>query len=325
VTRPRVSVIVPAYNYAQHLGEALQSVRAQTIADWECIVVDDGSTDTTPEIARQWAGRDSRIRYVRQENRGPNAARNLGLSQSGGDYVQFLDADDRLASTKLATHARYLDEHPEVDIVYGPATFFRTEEPEKVLYSRNGQLSRPLMPQVSSGAEALRKLQMFNIMPILAALTRRSVFDRVGKLNESVRTNEDWDYWLRSAIAGCEFRYLASEDSLAFIRTHPHSASRSSERLVRDLIQAARTFKGQPLPLIYQMAAGIDDVENGRRLRGARRILRAARSATSSLVRLRWLTYGTAAFFLPRRAFFWFVTRPMPERGLEMIRRLRGR
>src|SRR6266545_4787722 len=177
MTTPRVTVIIAAYNYAPFIGEALDSVLAQTFADWECVVVDDGSTDATPEIVKQWVARDSRFRYVRQENRGPNTARNVGLSQSSGEYVQFLDADDRLAPSKLAAHARYLDEHPDVDIVYGPATFFRTDEPEKVLYSRDGQLSRPLMPQVFSGQEALRKLQMFNIMPILAALTRQSVFD----------------------------------------------------------------------------------------------------------------------------------------------------
>ncbi|HEV8658844.1 MAG TPA: glycosyltransferase [Thermoanaerobaculia bacterium] len=325
MTTPRVTVIIAAYNYAQFIGEALDSVLAQTLTDWECVVVDDGSTDATPEIVKQWVARDSRFRYVGQENRGPNAARNVGLSRSSGDYVQFLDADDRLAPSKLAKHARYLDEHSDADIVYGPATFFRTEEPEKILYSRDGQLSRPLMPQVSSGKEALRKLQMFNIMPILAALTRRSVFDRVGKLNESVRTNEDWDFWLRCAIGGCEFRYVASEESLAFIRTHPQSASRSSERLIRDLIQAARTFKGGPLPLIYEMAAGIDDVESGRRLRGVRRIVRAARGATSNLVRMRWLVYAAGGLLLPRRAFTWVVTRPMPERGLEIIRSLTKR
>ena len=330
----RVAVVIPIYNYAHFLPEALQSVIGQTMTDWECVIVDDGSTDSTPEVAARYVARDPRIRYVRQENRGPSAARNTGLRASSAPYVQFLDADDKLAASKLEIQARFLDEHPGVDLVYGLATFFRTEEPQRVLYSMYGHLSRPIMQKVFDREQALEKLQQFNITPPVALLVRRSALERAGWFNEATRGCEDWDLWLRCAIAGSEFRYLESDEAVGFIRTHASSASRSSELMMRGLIHAASTFpataaarhwKEPMLPAVYEMAMGISDVEHGKRLRGVRRLWRASRAAKSTLVRSRWSAYAAAACVLPARAFVWFVTRPMPERGLELLRRLRGR
>ncbi|MEO6324470.1 MAG: glycosyltransferase family 2 protein [Thermoanaerobaculia bacterium] len=325
-----ISVVVAAFNYANFLPEALDSLIAQTRRDWECLVVDDGSTDATFDVACSYAARDSRVIPMRQENRGPSAARNLALRQARGEYVQFLDADDRLAATKLETHAAYLDSHADVDVVYGPVSFFRTELPDEILHSLDGRLSRPLMAEVSGTKDALRKLQMFNVMPILAPLLRRGVFDRAGLFNEAVRGNEDWDLWLRAAIAGCTFQFVPASTSLAFIRTHPRSASRSADRMVRGLIEASRSFSsphwsGPGLPLVYEMAAGIDAVEQGGRGEGARRIAAAARGATSMLVRLRWSAYAAGAWVLPSTGFSWLVRQPMPEWGLEVFRKISAR
>lgn len=329
----RVSIIIPTYNYGHYLAEALESVARQTHADWECVIVDDGSTDNTREVAHRYVERDPRFRYLRRENRGPSAARNYGIAETSGAYLQFLDADDKLAPSKVAMHARYLDEHPDVDLVYSLATFFRTEEPDRVLYSMHGHLARPMMQKVNGNRDALRKLQEFNITPPVAMFARRTVVGRAGLFNEATRGCEDWDYWLRCAIAGCEIRYVHTEDSVAFIRTHATSASRSSERMIRGLIHAASTFHEMPagrqwsgptLPAIYEMAMGIDAVEHGRRREGVRRLASAARAATSALTRYRWRVYAAAAALLPRPLFLWIVMLPMPERGLELIRWLRG-
>ena len=321
---PRVSVIVPAFNYAQYLGEALGSMLAQTFADWECVIVDDGSTDDTPAVARGFVARDPRFRYVRQDNAGLAAARNRGLAESTGEYVQFLDADDRLSPRKLEKHAAFLDAHPDVEFVYSLATFFRTEEPDRVLYSLHGHLSRPLMQRVSGNAAALEKLEQFNIMVAVAPLVRRRAFERAGTFSESARACEDWDMWLRCAVAGCRFEFLDAGESLAFVRTHAASMSHDSERMMRGLIDAAKSFSGARLPLVYEMALGVDAVEHGRRREGVRRIWRASRGATSELTRYRWAVYALAGLMLPRRLFTWVVTRPMPERGLELVRRLRS-
>src|SRR5207302_5302976 len=122
--RPRVSVIVPSYNYAHFLPQTLRNVQSQSCADWECIVVDDGSTDNTAECVQNFAKTDARIRYVRQPNRGLSAARNTGLRHCRGDYVQFLDADDWIESHKLEKQADYLDRNPRVDLVYGSMRYF---------------------------------------------------------------------------------------------------------------------------------------------------------------------------------------------------------
>jgi glycosyltransferase involved in cell wall biosynthesis len=329
----RITVVVPAYNYAHYLPDALDSVLAQTVSDWECVIVDDGSTDDTAAVAAAYVARDSRFRYLLQDNAGPAAARNNALRNSTGRYIQLLDADDRLAPRKLETHGRFLDERPDADLVYSMATFFRTEEPHRVLHSMYGRLSRPLLQKVYGAEEALEKLQEFNITPPVAVLFRRTVIERVGFFNESSRGCEDWDFWLRCAIAGAAIVYLPSDEPAGFIRTHDASISHSSAGMMRALVGAARTFQDMPaahqwsgpmLPRVYEMAIGIDDVLSGRRAAGVRRIWRASRAARASLTRIRWGVYAATGLVLPRRAFHWFVTRPMPEWGLELVRRLKG-
>lgn len=318
-----ISVIVPAYNYGRYLADALESVAAQAISEWECIVLDDGSTDDTAAVAQRFVDRDPRFRYIRQENRGLAAARNAAIRASRGAYLQLLDADDRLAPEKLATHKAFLDAHRDVDVVTGPHAYFRTEAPEVLLYSMHGHLKRPILPKVSGNADARRRLAHFNIMVACSPLFRREVFDRAGGFNEALVAVEDWDFWLRAAMAGCEFRFLPSEP-LAFVRTSPGSMSRSPERMHRGLVEAARTFPHKPLPLVYQMALGTDDVLSGRRRQGFARIAHAARHASFPLPRLRWGVYALAALVLPRALFRRVILWPMPERAFELLRRLNG-
>lgn len=331
--RPRVTVIVPAYNYAHFLPCALDSVLRQTFTDWECIVVDDGSTDSTPDVVGRFVDRDQRFRCLRQENRGPAAARNVGIASSHGEMIQFLDADDRLSPRKLEKHVRFLDEHPETDIVYGEVTFFRSDDPEKVFLSLNGKLSRSIMAHVHGNAEALQKLEHYNIMPMLAAVMRRRVFERAGMFDEAAEGCEDYGLWIRCAVAGCRFDYLETEGGVASVRSHGSSTSRDAERMIRGLIEIAKAFRNSAaaatlrqnrLPLIYEVALGIDCTEHSSRWRGFRRIWRAAGAATESLTALRWRVYALAGLLLTRPAFIRLVSYPMPELGLEMYRRARA-
>src|SRR4028118_1383709 len=115
----KASVVIPCYNQARFLGEAIESVLSQTYTDFEVIVVDDGSTDDTAEVASSYAAEDARVRLVRQENRGLAGARNRGLAESRGEYVVFLDSDDRLAEEALEVGVRELDAHPECAFVSG--------------------------------------------------------------------------------------------------------------------------------------------------------------------------------------------------------------
>jgi teichuronic acid biosynthesis glycosyltransferase TuaG len=117
VNQPTVSIIMPAYNAAPFVGEAIESVLAQTCKDWELIVVDDGSTDDTPTILAQQV--DSRILVMRQANAGVSAARNAALDVAVGEFVTFMDADDLLPTEALKRRIGYLQANPSVDIANG--------------------------------------------------------------------------------------------------------------------------------------------------------------------------------------------------------------
>ena len=149
---PLVSIIIPTYNYGALIGETLSSLQRQTLTDWECVVVDDGSTDDTAGVVARVAGRDPRVRYLRQENQRQSVAKNTGLADARGKYVQFLDADDLIEPLKFERQVEFLEAHAEADIVYGGVRFFRTERPAERLYAMFGE-NESWMPEVS-GASA---------------------------------------------------------------------------------------------------------------------------------------------------------------------------
>ncbi|PIF43414.1 glycosyl transferase family 2 [Chryseobacterium sp. 52] len=98
---PKISVIVPCYNQGIYLDECLQSVMDQTFTNWECLIVNDGSTDETEKIAEKWTKKDSRFQYIHKENGGISSARNTGLEKASGEYIQFLDSDDTIHREKF--------------------------------------------------------------------------------------------------------------------------------------------------------------------------------------------------------------------------------
>lgn len=334
MSEPRVAVIIAAYNFERFVGDTLESVRAQTFAEWECVVVDDGSTDGTFAVAERYATMDARIRCIRQPNRGVSAARNLALRATTATLVQFLDADDRLEPWKLGAHVRYLDEHPETSIVFGNVVYFRTEAPAQPLMSQYGKLSEPVLDdRVHGSSEALRKLEHFNFLHPASALSRRPDIERAGGFGETIHGAEDHDLWLKCALLGSRFDHWDDARPVAWIRVHASSTSRTRGKIVRATIAAALAFRGTAaaeygtlqdrMPLLYCVALGIHETEQGERRQGARRIRNAARLATEPLTALRWRVYGLAAVVLPRPLFSWLVTMPIPERALEMYRRAR--
>src|SRR5829696_4550567 len=115
----KVSVVIPCYNQAHFMGEAIESVLTQSYQDLEVIVVDDGSKDTTAEVGSAYATEDRRVRLIRQPNKGLAGARNRGLSEACGEYVVFLDSDDRLLVEALEVGVRELEAHPDCAFVSG--------------------------------------------------------------------------------------------------------------------------------------------------------------------------------------------------------------
>lgn len=229
---PIVSVIVPTSNAARYLPEAIASVQAQNFAYWECIVVDDGSTDSTPHLLERLRQSELRLRVIRREAAGVSAARNAGLAVARGRYVQFLDADDRLHPTKLALHVAELDARPEVGVVFGTAAFITEGEGEALR-----RLSDPAgwFPAHSSdypSDEVLRLLLVQNLFTIEAPLTRRAVIDAAGPFDECLTRMEDWDLWVRASLAGTRFVFMSSPEPLVTVRVHTGSTSQPEAAMI---------------------------------------------------------------------------------------------
>jgi glycosyltransferase involved in cell wall biosynthesis len=241
---PAVSVVIPCFNYGHLLQETLDSVRCQSLADWECIVVDDGSTDDTGAIARACAAEDPRFRYVRHENRGLSAARNTGLRNSRGALVQLLDADDLLEPDKLNVHSRYLAQHGEYSLVYGAMRYFTDKGSVRTLSRAQWGSGRDWMRLwPDSTQDMLVALIRGNIFPVSAALFRRSVLDEAGHFDESLRSHEDWEFWLRFAFAGKRFHGLDAPGTRTLIREHSESLTRRSITMAETRLEVRRRIE----------------------------------------------------------------------------------
>jgi glycosyltransferase involved in cell wall biosynthesis len=133
--KPLVSIIIPCYNQGKYLSEAINSIIHQSHQHLECIIVNDGSTDMTHEIALGWVACESRIKYYYQNSNGVSSGRNLGLKNAQGNFIQFLDADDILEPHKLATAVRKFDELPEIDLAVSGAMYFDHPDSNKLRHN----------------------------------------------------------------------------------------------------------------------------------------------------------------------------------------------
>jgi glycosyltransferase involved in cell wall biosynthesis len=216
---PLVSVVIPCYKYAHYLGDALRSVLAQTHRDLEVIVVDDGSPDDVASVVAEFS-HDPRVGLIQQTNRGVSAARNRGIEESKGTYLNFLDADDWLAATKLEEQARILDEHHDIGFVY--SDFFwvyedREEGPEASVSAWRELLNGDIFASLMAGAYFAPH----------TVLIRRTVLEDIGYFDEPLNAMEDWDLWVRAAGAGHLAYYL--DKKLAYGRVHAKSLSKDQE------------------------------------------------------------------------------------------------
>ncbi|MBE0547616.1 MAG: glycosyltransferase [Rubrivivax sp.] len=224
-SHPHVSVVIPAYNVQAHLAQCLVSVSSQARDfEIEVIVVDDGSADATVEIARRTAG----VRCITQPNRGPSAARNLGIAAARGKYIAFLDADDLWPLGKLQAQIRLLQQHPELALVFGDCRQF----------DANGQRPRTEFQANRLGAaawgpgpaipDAYALLLEVNFITTGSVIVRRDVLQQVGGFAVDLRLVEDLDLWLRIArlhpIGWCEQECLLR-------RRHTDNISRDTDAM----------------------------------------------------------------------------------------------
>jgi len=202
---PAISVIIATYNRAELLKRAIKSVLRQTFTDFELIVVDDGSTDETPEVLKEWAGR---IRVVRQQNLGCPAARNAGIFASNADLIAFLDSDDYWLETKLQRQLRLMDD-PRVVL---SATNWRFEDADPRPAFSDAEQAK--IEHLGDPLEFLCQPTGHRILPS-TIIVRRSLFNRIGWFDVRLRSaGEDTRFLFRSAFEGS----FAIEPSVCVIR-----------------------------------------------------------------------------------------------------------
>ena len=244
---PAVSVIMPAYNVAPYIDAAIGSVRRQTFTDLELVIVDDGSTDRTYDVARRHADSDRRIRLVRQDNGGLSAARNTAMRHSTAPVLAMLDSDDLWTPTFLEKQLAIMDADPGIDIVTGNAWVLGG--PQDRTPARPYPDSRPQPDLVSILADELSVFVM--------SVFRRRVSDIIGNFDESLRTNEDYDFWVRAAIAG--FRFARNDMPQGYYRRRDDSLSADDMRMLRGIIRVYT--KHRPALLYNRPALDILDLQ----------------------------------------------------------------
>jgi len=212
---PLISIVVPAYNAASFLQGTIKSVQNQTLKDWELLLIDDGSQDETAAIVKPFLS-DPRIRYVRQDNQERAVARNRGISDSSGEYVAFLDADDLWYPEKLALQLELMQTERKPGMCYTFADVLRPGEKTPRSYRQ---------PMAREG-KIFEDLLRGNFITVSSTMVRRNVLEEVGQFDtdSSLLGSEDWDLWLRISrryTIGVVRKYLTT------YRTHPGIQSHS--------------------------------------------------------------------------------------------------
>ncbi|HQL63938.1 MAG TPA: glycosyltransferase family 2 protein [bacterium] len=263
-----MSVVIPVYNSASTLGRAIRSVQSQTFQDFEVIVVDDGSSDSSEMICRTTG--DARIRYFRHEmNRGAAAARNTGIRAAQGEYVAFLDSDDEWLPAKLESQRRVMNESPSRVGGVVTWTYIHLRD-EGLILTNRVEIGPSLRKDLSLGC-------CFN--PGSSLMVRREVYNQVGMYDESLRRHEDWDWLFRFAD-----RFTLEVVRQPLVRVYRGNTppidqveAATLEIIKRHLAPMAdfgRVYRRKVIARQFMLLAG-GRVQSGQILRGAVYLLRA--------------------------------------------------
>lgn len=237
-----VSVVIPAHDAAKTLAHTLESLLAQTHPGWEAIVIDDGSSDGTPQIARDFSGRDPRIRVIRQGCAGVSAARNAGIRMAREEWLLFLDSDDWLSPLHLERLTAVLAADPGLDAVH---CGWNRVLPDGTQLERSGDPSLQ--------GDLFEVLSRRCCFAIHACVIRRALVQEVGAFDESMATCEDWDLWQRVARTGARFGWIP--DVLAYYRMRPASLSTDGRQFLADGLKVIERGHG-PDPRLGKAGAG---------------------------------------------------------------------
>jgi glycosyltransferase involved in cell wall biosynthesis len=224
--KPLISIVIPTYNNEKYLPEAIESSLEQSYKNIEIIVVDDGSTDNTRELVKQYG---SKVRYIYQENQGVSGARNTGIKNAAGNYLQFLDADDIILTRKLEIQVDFLENNPDYMVVYSDVRYFygfdRTKLTQKDFKFYSGNIFKELLQG--------------NFIVVHASLVRKSCIDNMTLFQSKFDPYEDWDFWLRISYAGYKFYYI--DKVLTLCRGHSNNQSFNRLRMAKSGLNVVKS------------------------------------------------------------------------------------
>lgn len=227
---PEISVIIPAFNSADYIGEAIRSVLAQTYTNFELIVVDDGSTDATPEIVREFG---HEVTYVRQENGGAASARNHGIRIAKGEFIAFLDADDTWEPDKLEKQINLFKDDPGLGMVFT----------ENKLFDEEGEYCDSLdkKNRLMSG-DLAQSIFMSSGVATPTVMVRSEVFRKLGTFEESLSQSEDDNMWIRITS---NYKGMLIDEPLVRIREHQGRISHDYIKLFDSILQSIDMLKSK--------------------------------------------------------------------------------
>lgn len=236
---PLVSVIMPAYNARATIIEAVDSALNQTHPAVEIIIVDDGSSDSTLDLLRQHYGNHPQIKLFQQANAGPSAARNHAIRHANGQWLHFLDSDDRLHPTKIARSLARAAEVPNAAVVYGPA----------IIIDAAGQpiAQQWAFPPLPSGDVFCHWITgtmangQYGVLP--SFMVKTEAVHAVGGFDEAIFGSEDWDMWIK--LAG-RFAFAALDETLVDYRDHPAGLHRNPSRIALARLKVIQNARRNP-------------------------------------------------------------------------------
>ncbi|MBN2098587.1 MAG: glycosyltransferase family 2 protein [Dehalococcoidia bacterium] len=301
---PKVSVVMPVYNGEKHLAEAVESILRQTFRDFEFIIIDDGSTDGSPDILRRYQKEDDRVRVYQQENRGCVAASNRGCQLARGEYVARMDHDDVSLPQRLAKQVSYLEAHPEIGVL---GTWIQEID------SRG--LKREIRPKLTKPRVVAWGLCFESCLPNPTVMMQRAVIERIGFYGTEVPYADDYDLWVRASsvtqlanIPEVLLLYRVWPGSLTYL--YPDTVQMSAAKVAHSRIAS---FLGSEVPMetvlglrkavTAQPLASLQEVEDvGSLIRRLCRAFMAADSPNREEVREYARFAGTKLFYLANAA-----------------------
>lgn len=257
---PFFSVVMPVYNREKYVAKAVDSVLSQSYQDFELIIIDDGSTDSTGDVIRSYS--DERIKYLRQNNAGPSSARNNGIKNSGGKYIAFLDSDDWWLKDKLKKVREAVEENPDTKIFHTLERWFRGGK----------HLNQKKRHRPPSGYFFSRALELCCVS-LSTAVVKKDIFDEHGLFDETYPACEDYEFWLR--VSPREKIYLVEDVLTEKEGGHPGQQSRKYPamdifriRAIRKLLDRGKLSEDERRIAVEELRKKCRIYSSGARKRG---------------------------------------------------------